>query len=146
MGKIWLLVLLILYNGFSSSTGVTSNLPTRPSVVNIGAIFSFNSTIGKVAKVAIEAAVDDINSNSSVLNGTKLQISLLDTKLSSGFLGIVNCKFMCISIFILFFHLHFCNFTFFYIKFFTHLCSQSHPTEHTVCGPKMFLGLVNENK
>ena len=112
MGKIWLLVLLILYNGFSSSTGVASNLPTRPSIINIGAIFSFNSTIGKVAKVAIEAAVDDVNSNSSVLNGTKLQISLQDTKISSGFLGIVNCKFMSISVFPYFFTFQFCNSTF----------------------------------
>ncbi|KAB1201732.1 Glutamate receptor 3.6, partial [Morella rubra] len=63
---------------------------TRPDVVNIGAILSFNSSIGKVAKVAIEAAVEDVNSNPAVLNGTKLKLEMRDAKLSSGFLGIVE--------------------------------------------------------
>lgn len=89
MSKAWLLVLVTLYNCFPTK-GI-NNIPARPSTVNIGAILSFNSTIGRVAKVAIEAAVDDINSNSSVLNGTMLKISMQDTKLSSGFLGIIDC-------------------------------------------------------
>lgn len=80
----------------------------RPSTVNIGAILSFNSTIGRVAKVAIEAAVDDINSNPTVLNGTKLNVSMQDTKLSTGFLGIIDCTSLSKT-----FHLstlHFCTF------------------------------------
>ncbi|RDX62382.1 Glutamate receptor 3.6, partial [Mucuna pruriens] len=89
MSKVWLLVLVIFYSGLSSKG--TSNVTTRPSAVNIGAILSFNSTIGRVAKVAIQAAVDDINSNATILNGTKLNISMLDTKLSTGFLGIIDC-------------------------------------------------------
>ncbi|XP_029129834.1 glutamate receptor 3.6 isoform X2 [Cajanus cajan] len=87
MNKVWFLVLVILYGGFSSKG--SSNVSTRPSSVNIGAILSFNSTIGRVAKVAIQAAVDDINSDAMILNGTKLNISILDTKLSTGFLGIM---------------------------------------------------------
>lgn len=90
MSKVWLLALVILYIGFPSK-GI-ANISTRPSVVNIGAILSFNSTIGRVAKVAIEAAVDDINSNATILNGTKLNISMQDTKFSNGFLGIIDCK------------------------------------------------------
>jgi ionotropic glutamate receptor len=66
------------------------SVSTRPNVVNIGAIFSFNSSIGKVAKVAIEAAVQDVNSNPAVLKGTQLKLAMQDTKQSSGFLGIVE--------------------------------------------------------
>ncbi|KAI4354180.1 hypothetical protein L6164_003072 [Bauhinia variegata] len=64
-------------------------IPTRPDVVSIGALLSFNSTIGMVAKVAIAAAVDDINSSPKVLNGTKLKISALDAN-QNGFLGIIK--------------------------------------------------------
>ncbi|KAL2999831.1 hypothetical protein AAZX31_09G180100 [Glycine max] len=88
MRKVWLLVIVMFYHVFPSK-GI-SNVSTRPSTVNIGALMSFNSTVGRVAKVAIEAAVDDINSNATILNGTKLNISMLDTKLSTGFLGIID--------------------------------------------------------
>ncbi|XP_027918723.1 glutamate receptor 3.6-like isoform X2 [Vigna unguiculata] len=87
MSKVWILALLILYGGFPSKG--TGNVSTRPSAINIGAILSFNSTVGRVAKVAIQAAVDDVNSNATILSGTKLNISMLDTKLSTGFLGII---------------------------------------------------------
>jgi ionotropic glutamate receptor len=88
MHMFWLLV-LIFYNGHFISTATDAS-STRPDVVNIGAILAFNSSIGKVAKVAIEAALDDVNSDPEVLNGTKLNITMQDTKLSSGFLGIVE--------------------------------------------------------
>ena len=58
----------------------------RPSVVNIGALFTLNSVIGQSVKPAILAAVDDVNSDSTVLRGTKLNLSLRDTN-CSGFLG-----------------------------------------------------------
>ncbi|RYR78988.1 hypothetical protein Ahy_A01g003846 [Arachis hypogaea] len=84
MIKIWLLVLVIFCNGFTSKGTISNNnVPTRPITINIGAILSFNSTIGRVAKVAIQAAVDDINSNATILNGTKLNISMQDTKFST---------------------------------------------------------------
>ncbi|KDP43780.1 hypothetical protein JCGZ_22407 [Jatropha curcas] len=63
---------MVFYNGFSSN--VSSNFDARPNVVNIGALLNFNSTIGKVAKVAIETAVEDVNRDPSVLGGTKLQV------------------------------------------------------------------------
>lgn len=66
-----------------------TNTSTRPRSLNIGAIFSFNSTIGKVAKVAIQAAVDDVNSSSDVLKGTNLNISMQDSS-QNEFLGIVE--------------------------------------------------------
>ncbi|OMO50006.1 Ionotropic glutamate receptor [Corchorus capsularis] len=79
---------MILYNGFPI-IGVNTNVSARPEVVNIGAIFSFQSVIGKAAKVAIEAAIEDVNSNPDILQGTKLNIQMKDTKYS-GFLGIVE--------------------------------------------------------
>ncbi|KAJ1389240.1 Periplasmic binding protein-like I [Sesbania bispinosa] len=45
----------------------------RPASVNIGAIFTFDSVIGKAAKAAMEMAVSDVNSDPKVLNGTKLK-------------------------------------------------------------------------
>ncbi|CAA3020627.1 glutamate receptor -like [Olea europaea subsp. europaea] len=63
--------------------------PARPKVVNVGALFTLNSAIGRSAKPAIIAAVDDINSDSSILRGTKLNLILQDTN-CSGFLGTVE--------------------------------------------------------
>ena len=64
----------------------------RPSSVNIGAIFTFNSVIGRVAKPAIEAAVSDINADPRILNGTKLKLITEDANCSA-FLGSVEGKF-----------------------------------------------------
>ncbi|XP_021275405.1 glutamate receptor 3.2 isoform X3 [Herrania umbratica] len=69
--------------------GVFSEEASKPDVVNVGAIFSFNSINGKVAKVAMKAAENDINSDPSVLAGRKLTISLHDSNYSS-FLGIIG--------------------------------------------------------
>lgn len=92
MRVLWLFLLLVLKleNGLLLASGVGTNHSTRPRTVTIGAIFSFNSTIGKVAKVAIQAAVDDVNSSSQVLNGTNLSITMQDCQ--SGFLGIIQSK------------------------------------------------------
>jgi ionotropic glutamate receptor len=60
MHMFWLLV-MIFYNGHFISTIGTDANSTR-SDVNIGAILSFNSSIGKIAKVVIQAIVDDVNS------------------------------------------------------------------------------------
>ncbi|KAG1361114.1 glutamate receptor 3.1 [Cocos nucifera] len=86
--KLALLPFLALYLGFVSS-GVSRNVSTRPAVVTIGAVFGFNSTIGRVAKVAIGAALEDVNADSSVLRGSKLVIEMQDSN-CSGFLGIVE--------------------------------------------------------
>jgi len=61
----------------------------RPDAVSIGALFTFNSTIGRVAKIAISAAIDDINNDSSILPGTKLSVEMQDSN-CSGFVGIVQ--------------------------------------------------------
>lgn len=46
----------------------------RPGVVKIGAVFSFNTVIGRASKPAMEAAVSDINQDPKILNGTKLHL------------------------------------------------------------------------
>ncbi|XP_065880852.1 glutamate receptor 3.3 [Euphorbia lathyris] len=76
------------------STGYSRNVTSRPAVVNIGAIFTFESTIGRVAKVAIDEAVKDVNANSSILRGTKLALQMHNSN-CSGFTGMVEAlRFM----------------------------------------------------
>ncbi|CAI9090282.1 OLC1v1025027C1 [Oldenlandia corymbosa var. corymbosa] len=86
-GLLWvlpaLLVVCIDTNGSTSSVGV------RPKELNVGALFTLNSAIGKAAKPALFAAIDEINSDWSVLKGTKLNLILHDTN-CSGFLGTVE--------------------------------------------------------
>ncbi|XP_068329550.1 glutamate receptor 3.6-like [Pyrus communis] len=94
MSIVWLLVLMIFCNGLASNGASTTNVSTRPDVVNVGAIFSFDTIIGKVAKVAIEAAVEDVNSDPSVLGGTKMIVTKQDSNYS-GLLGIIEAlRFM----------------------------------------------------
>ena len=96
MSKVWLLVLAAVCHGIFSN-GVVTNSSTRPDVVNVGAILSYESIIGKVAKVAIEAAVEDVNSDPTVLPGTKIELTMQDSNYS-GFLSIVEGKFFVISL------------------------------------------------
>ena len=96
MSKVWLLVLAAVCHGIFSN-GVVTNSSTRPDVVYVGAILSYKSIIGKVAKVAIEAAVEDVNSDPTVLPGTKIKLTMHDSNYS-GFLGIVEGKFFVISL------------------------------------------------
>ncbi|XP_057974475.1 glutamate receptor 3.3 isoform X2 [Malania oleifera] len=88
MSVIWILLSLFLSLG-ACSNGLRKNVSSRPAVVNVGAIFSFDSTIGKVAKIAIEEAVKDVNSNSSILHGTKLKVTMSNSN-CSGFIGMVG--------------------------------------------------------
>ncbi|CAL5394095.1 unnamed protein product [Camellia sinensis] len=77
-------------------TGNASVSSSKPNVVNIGALYTFNSVIGRSAKPGIEAAVDDVNSNSTVLAGMKLNLILHDTN-CSGFLGTVEALLLNIA-------------------------------------------------
>ncbi|XP_068667915.1 glutamate receptor 3.5-like isoform X2 [Aristolochia californica] len=62
---------------------------SRPSVVTVGALFTLESVIGRAAKTAIQVAVEDVNADSSVLNGTRFDVVLGDTN-CSGFLGTIG--------------------------------------------------------
>ncbi|KAJ8749237.1 hypothetical protein K2173_018714 [Erythroxylum novogranatense] len=66
--------------------GNASAASSRPNSVNIGALFTYDSVIGRAARPAIAAAVEDVNSDSSILSGTKLNVIYHDTN-CSGFLG-----------------------------------------------------------
>lgn len=59
----------------------------RPAAVNIGAVFTFDSVIGKVAKPAMEAAMSDVNSDGRIR--TKLNLIMEDVN-SSVFMGTVD--------------------------------------------------------
>ncbi|PNY12147.1 glutamate receptor-like protein [Trifolium pratense] len=89
MVKVWLLVLMILYNGFSSTVDGIHN-STRPDVVNIGALFSFNTSVGRIIKIALDAAVEDVNSDPNILGETKLRLSLQEDSKYRGFLSIAE--------------------------------------------------------
>ena len=88
MKVFWGLVFMVLSIKVSVA-GVSKNVTTRPKSVTAGAILTFNSTVGKVARIAIQAAVNDVNSDPSVLGGTKLNIKMQDTNFS-GFRGIIE--------------------------------------------------------
>ncbi|XP_050380261.1 glutamate receptor 3.7 [Argentina anserina] len=61
----------------------------KPSVVNVGAIFTLDSVIGRVAKPAMESAVSDVNADSTILNGTELKLFMEDAD-RSVFLGSIE--------------------------------------------------------
>ncbi|CAL5035585.1 unnamed protein product [Urochloa decumbens] len=61
----------------------------RPSEVAVGALFTYDSSIGRAAQLAIELAVDDVNAEGTVLSGTKLNMVTQDSK-CSGFLGTIE--------------------------------------------------------
>ncbi|EHA8586315.1 glutamate receptor 3.5-like [Cocos nucifera] len=78
--------------GMTATTGRGQNNTSNslvPPVVNVGALFTFNSTIGRAATLAIEFAVEDVNKDTSVLAGTKLNVIKQDTN-CSGFLGTIE--------------------------------------------------------
>ncbi|KAG6503244.1 glutamate receptor 3.1-like isoform X2 [Zingiber officinale] len=84
-------MMLVLFLLFFTLFSVIENaaVTSRPAVVNVGAMFTFDSTIGRVAKVAIHAAKDDINADQSVLRGSRIEILMSDTN-CSGFSGMVE--------------------------------------------------------
>lgn len=91
----YLVVLVVAFSVFIPShwTNADGNVSyvgnTRPLVVNVGALIAFNSTIGRVAKTAIELAVNDVNNNENLLNGTKLELIMVDSNCNA-FVGTVE--------------------------------------------------------
>ncbi|CAL5040031.1 unnamed protein product [Urochloa decumbens] len=67
----------------------TAAAGARPSEVAVGALFTYDSTIGRAARLAIELAVDDVNADRTVLAGTQLKLITQDTN-CSGFLGTIE--------------------------------------------------------
>lgn len=61
----------------------------RPESVNIGAVFTFDSVIGRAARIAMNMAISDVNADPIVLNGTKLKLIMEDASCSA-FLGSIG--------------------------------------------------------
>lgn len=59
------------------------------SVVNVGALYTFNSYIGRSIGPALHAAIEDVNSDSTILKDWKINLILQDTN-CSGFVGTVE--------------------------------------------------------
>ncbi|CAB4291029.1 unnamed protein product [Prunus armeniaca] len=88
MNLVWVVSILIIC--IPGSTEGAS----RPAAVNVGAMCTLGTINGRVSKIAIEAAVNDVNSDPTILGGTKLSITFHDSNFS-GFLGIIGAlKFM----------------------------------------------------
>ncbi|GJV90377.1 glutamate receptor 3.6-like protein, partial [Tanacetum coccineum] len=81
---VWaLVVLLVIFSGYITEGINNASVSTRPDVVNIASILTFNSIIGKVAKIALQAAIDDVNVHPTILSGTKLKITFHDSNYSA---------------------------------------------------------------
>ncbi|XP_012086330.1 glutamate receptor 3.7 isoform X2 [Jatropha curcas] len=77
----WFVFILVFVNASVSCQ--------RPKVVNIGAVFTFDSVIGRAARPAMETAVSDINADARILNGTELKLFMEDANCNV-FLGSVG--------------------------------------------------------
>lgn len=91
LASIWLsafCLFVAIVEAFGAGQNGSFGAP-RPSVVNVGALFTFDSTIGRVAQLAIKLAVEDVNANPNVLAGTRLNVIVQDTN-CSGFIGTIE--------------------------------------------------------
>ncbi|KAF5745819.1 putative glutamate receptor 3 plant [Tripterygium wilfordii] len=83
MNLVWLVSILVLcVRSFSEAA-------RGPNVIKIGALLTLNSINGKVSRIALKAAEDDINSDPRFLGGRKLSITIHDSKFN-GFLSIIG--------------------------------------------------------
>ncbi|KAH1143982.1 hypothetical protein GYH30_034280 [Glycine max] len=91
-GRVLLLLVLFLWIptqvvvGRTRTTITNSTTSSAPRVLRVGALFTLNSIIGRSAKPALMAAFEDVNADSSVLPGIRLEVILHDTN-CSGFVG-----------------------------------------------------------
>ncbi|XP_062188133.1 glutamate receptor 3.4-like [Phragmites australis] len=84
-----LLCARIFVSGTMADNQNRTNDLARPAEVWIGALFTFDSVIGKAVRPAIELAVADVNADPSILPGTKLSVLMQDTN-CSGFVGTID--------------------------------------------------------
>ncbi|KAL6873798.1 hypothetical protein ACP4OV_013880 [Aristida adscensionis] len=81
--------LMVVFLALAAAAGRAAAAGARPREVAIGALFTYDSTIGRAARLAIELAVDDVNADRTVLAGTNLNLITQDTN-CSGFLGTIE--------------------------------------------------------
>ncbi|RCV22952.1 hypothetical protein SETIT_4G260900v2 [Setaria italica] len=82
-------LMLLLLSLLAAAARAVAAAGARPSEVAVGALFTYDSTIGRAARLAIELAVDDVNADRTVLAGTQLKLITQDTN-CSGFLGTIE--------------------------------------------------------
>lgn len=85
-----LVVMLMILSNLLSSTGIGLDNSTVSAFVNIGVLYSFNTSVGRIVKIAVEAAVDDVNNDPSILGKTKLKVSWQEDSKYRGFLSIAE--------------------------------------------------------
>ncbi|GAU35270.1 hypothetical protein TSUD_324080 [Trifolium subterraneum] len=62
---------------------------TRSDFINIGALFSFNTNVGRIIKIALDVVVEDVNSDPNILGDTVKALSSRRSKYR-GFLSIAE--------------------------------------------------------
>lgn len=87
MGALRLMPLLLVLLAAAARAATAAG--ARPSEVAVGALFTYDSVIGRAARLAIELAVDDVNADRTVLAATQLSLIAQDTN-CSGFLGTIE--------------------------------------------------------
>uniref|UniRef100_A0A7N0U5J8 Glutamate receptor n=1 Tax=Kalanchoe fedtschenkoi TaxID=63787 RepID=A0A7N0U5J8_KALFE len=80
---------LLLWWVYIVSVGVFSASLSKSETISIGAIIVRKSVNGKVSEIALNAAVNDVNSDPTILGGRKLSLSIHDSNYN-GFLSIVG--------------------------------------------------------
>ncbi|KAH0900747.1 hypothetical protein HID58_040250 [Brassica napus] len=85
----WVLALLSSFIVLSGDGLLSEGASSRPHDINVGAIFSLSTLYGQVADIAMKAAEEDVNSDPTFLNGSKLRILMYDAK-RNGFLSIMK--------------------------------------------------------
>ena len=101
VSTILLYVCIIACGAIADSQNSTNGI-SRPAEVRIGALFTFDSVIGRAVKPAIELAVADINADPSILSETKLSVLMQDTN-CSGFVGTIEGSYFLLSLHFSFF-------------------------------------------
>ena len=70
---------------------LTAGAENVSSLIHIGALVSYDTFNGRVARKAIQMAVDSINKDKNILNNSELVLHMLDTNCSA-FLGVAAGK------------------------------------------------------
>ena len=89
MGRFPLLLLFIISLSLAIITRSQSSNPQNITSINIGALYTYNSIIGRAVRIAIELALEDVNSDRTILPDTKLNVISQDTN-CSGFLATIE--------------------------------------------------------
>ncbi|KAJ1703939.1 hypothetical protein LUZ63_003718 [Rhynchospora breviuscula] len=89
MGRPPFLFLLLIILSLAPITKPQTTNTQNVTSINIGALYTFNSVIGRAARLAIDMALEDVNSDHTILPDTKLNLISQDTN-CSGFLATVE--------------------------------------------------------